>query len=276
MSRAAAPARLTRWPLPGGDWLEVLVTREPERHFAPHWHEQWSIGAVLEGRCRFACAGQLHEASAGELVVMPPFALHTAGVSAGVFRMAMAYVPHGWLASQLGWSGDRVPCAAIVTPHAKLAQALGDAAQGEALEPLLVAIAEIAALQARDVPVGPHAQTHDPRIEHLCRLLLQDASEGGAIDIPALARELGVSREHLHRLFRAALGLTPMAYARLARIARAKALLSEGHAPAAVAAQCGFADQAHFARWFRRCFGVAPGRYGLVGRAGLEPATKGL
>lgn len=269
-------ARLTCWPLPGGDALEVLVTNEPERHFAPHWHAQWSIGALLQGRCRFACEGQRHEASAGDLVVMPPFALHTAGVSAGAFRMAMAYVPHGWLGARLAWPDVRGPCAASVTPHPALAEALGHAAQGEALEPLLEVIAQVAALHARDTPMRPLAKARDPRIEHLCRLLQASSSEGGAIDVRALAGELGISREHLHRLFRSALGVTPVAYGRLARIARAKTLLGEGQSPAAVAAQCGFADQAHFTRWFRRCFGVAPGHYELVGRAGLEPATKGL
>ncbi len=81
------------------------------------------------------------------------------------------------------------------------------------------------------------------------------------IDPGALALRLGVSREHFHRLFRIAVGMTPTHYARLARIGRAKALLREGHSQADVAAQCGFTDQAHFSRWFRRCFGVTPGNY---------------
>ncbi|MFV0672172.1 helix-turn-helix domain-containing protein [Variovorax sp. tm] len=36
-----------------------------------------------------------------------------------------------------------------------------------------------------------------------------------------------------------------------------------------MAVQCGFTDQAHFSRWFRRCFGVTPGNY-MAGRERVE------
>jgi len=96
-------------------------------------------------------------------------------------------------------------------------------------------------------------------VAEICALLAEE--DACRIDPAALARRMGVSREHFQRAFREAVGMTPAHYARHARIGRAKALLREGVALKDVAAECGFADQAHFSRWFRRCFGVAPGRY---------------
>jgi methylphosphotriester-DNA--protein-cysteine methyltransferase len=61
-------------------------------------------------------------------------------------------------------------------------------------------------------------------------------------------------------------GLTPAEYARVERIARAKALLAAGESPASAAARTGFADQAHLTRWVRAVYGVTPGRIGR-GRA---------
>ena len=69
---------------------------------------------------------------------------------------------------------------------------------------------------------------------------------------------LGLSREHLHRLFRSVVGLTPGEYSRCARMHAAKRLLREGASLAEAAQASGFADQAHFSRWFRRIFGVTP------------------
>lgn len=99
------------------------------------------------------------------------------------------------------------------------------------------------------------------RVQALCRALQSDDSACG--DLAGLAHRSGLSREHLHRLFRKTIGLTPQEYARLARIARAKRLLLQGAALSDAAHQCGFADQAHFSRWFKRYFGVTPAAYGM-------------
>jgi len=44
-------------------------------------------------------------------------------------------------------------------------------------------------------------------------------------------------------------------------VEEARRRLAAGHAPAAVAADCGFADQPHLNRVFKRAVGVSPGRY---------------
>jgi transcriptional regulator GlxA family with amidase domain len=76
-----------------------------------------------------------------------------------------------------------------------------------------------------------------------------------------LAAVAGLSRFELVRRFGAQVGLTPHAFQTNLRIARARALLATGTAPAGVAAACGFADQSHLTRTFRAAVGVTPARY---------------
>ena len=76
-----------------------------------------------------------------------------------------------------------------------------------------------------------------------------------------LAAVAGLSRFELVRCFRSGTGLTPHAYQVNLRIGRARELLAAGMAPAQVAAQCGFCDQPHLTRAFRRLVGVTPARY---------------
>jgi len=247
-------------PMEGGAQVEAMFSVDPKAHFELHWHAEWSVGAILEGRCEFTCAGERRVAEAGDLVLMAPFMLHTAGVSAQGFRMVMLYVPHAWVEARLAWPpGLRGELLRGVWQDAATARALAAAARredgarvGQLLEQLL------RAQTGRElVPIGRHKG--DARVEAVCAAL--ETEDACRIDPGALALRLGVSREHFHRLFRIAVGMTPTHYARLARIGRAKALLREGRSQADVAAQCGFTDQAHFSRWFRRCFGVTPGNY---------------
>jgi AraC-like DNA-binding protein len=76
----------------------------------------------------------------------------------------------------------------------------------------------------------------------------------------ALARDARLSPFHL-RLYLRCTGLTPRQQQMLARLRQARTLLGEGVALSAAAAACGFADQSHLNRVFKRWMGVPPGRY---------------
>ena len=74
----------------------------------------------------------------------------------------------------------------------------------------------------------------------------------------------------LLRAFRGETGLPPHAYLNQLRVRHARRLLDGGLAPAVVAAEAGFADQAHLTRHFKRVMGVPPGAYQR--ERGIRPA----
>jgi len=80
--------------------------------------------------------------------------------------------------------------------------------------------------------------------------------------IDDLGRQIGWSRQHLARRFRAAIGVGPKQLARVARLQRAVDCLLNGDARdltlAGAAVDLGYFDQAHMARDFRELAGVAP------------------
>ena len=86
------------------------------------------------------------------------------------------------------------------------------------------------------------------------------AATHGRIALHALSRHTGLSREHLIRRFREQVGLTPKAYANIVRFNRALELARGPKATwAEIALDCGYYDQAHLARDFRRFAGRTPG-----------------
>jgi AraC-like DNA-binding protein len=76
-----------------------------------------------------------------------------------------------------------------------------------------------------------------------------------------LANASGSSRFAAYRAFRAAVGLSPSEYQRQLRLRAARRLLARGQPAASVAAEVGFADQAHLTRWFSRYYGVTPAAF---------------
>ena len=78
------------------------------------------------------------------------------------------------------------------------------------------------------------------------------------LGVATLARELAVSERQLRRRFDAAVGYGPKRLARVLRLGRALAAAHAGETLARVAADAGYADQAHFTHDCRSLAGVAP------------------
>lgn len=71
-----------------------------------------------------------------------------------------------------------------------------------------------------------------------------------------------LSTSHFHRAFKLFFKTPPHAYVISLRLARAREMMLGSHASMSeIALTCGFADQAHFSRVFRREIGCPPGRW---------------
>jgi AraC-like DNA-binding protein len=224
---------------------------------------------VERGAARFSLDATQQRAREGELFVLEPEAVHT----------GMAAVPEGWSYKVLylepgilhEWAEEdgRAPRAArwVVFRDRALRHALLGAHAALAHEPPGLAVDD-AVLRAVDL-LRPHLQPGPParrrdRPEHAAvRRARGHLRERWAepVSLADLAAAAGLSRFELVRRFHAETGLTPHAFQTDQRIARARSLLARGLPPAEVAAACGFADQPHLTRTFKRAVGVPPGRY---------------
>jgi AraC family transcriptional regulator len=107
--------------------------------------------------------------------------------------------------------------------------------------------------------LGPRASRHDD-FRWLPRAIefLHSTFRSGVL-LDDMASIAGVHRTHLCRSFRTATGCTIGDYARRLRADLAYQRISTEHAPlAAIAAECGYADQSHMTREVQRCYGCSP------------------
>ncbi len=129
------------------------------------------------------------------------------------------------------------------------------AVEGIALEMLAVAARERAdSRNGRDVPPWVSA-VRDRIHEEACR-------GSGSLSLSGLAQEAGVGATCLAQAFRRAFGTSVGGFVRRRRVAEARRrLLSEDESLTSVALACGFYDQSHLTRVFRRETGLTPARY---------------
>lgn len=107
---------------------------------------------------------------------------------------------------------------------------------------------------AREVSLGGLAPWQAKRVSaHI------DAHLGGAIPVSYLAQLVTLSAGHFSRAFKQTFGDTPHGHVLRRRVEAAKTMMLKSAEPLSqIAYLCGFADQAHFSRTFRKLAGATP------------------
>jgi len=152
-----------------------------------------------------------------------------------------------------------VPASALADRIVPLDELWGGAPTGRVLQRLADApdlIAAAAILESAIAERVARANAGRPGV----RLALDAADRLVRASVNAVAAELAVSDRHLRRVFRETVGVSPKAFARMARFRRALgAARAGGHGGwASIAAAAGYYDQAHLIADFRAIAGVTP------------------
>ncbi len=100
-----------------------------------------------------------------------------------------------------------------------------------------------------------------PRLSLAMQLIGEQATDA-SFGVSRLANQLDCSREHLSRLFQAALGLSPSEYLAQHRLRLAISALRDGQEKLErVARDCGFSSANYFVRQFRKRIGLTPAKF---------------
>ncbi|GAA3081112.1 helix-turn-helix domain-containing protein [Streptomyces rectiviolaceus] len=257
----------TRASLGPGDGppLDLLTARFDQHRYAPHYHEEFTVGVCVGGSEVIDYRGGRLDVGPGSIVVLAPGEVHTGGPGrqGGYAYRAMYPAPHLLAEGTLTAPhfGDPVLhdpelAAALRTAHTELSGS-HDPLEAESRLPwLLTALARRHGTARLLCDAVPGAD----RIAHAVRDRLADELLAPP-SLAELAAPLGLSRYQLLRAFRTSTGMPPYAWLAQHRVTRARALLEAGLRPAEAASLVGFADQAHLTRWFRRVLGVTPAAY---------------
>jgi AraC-like DNA-binding protein len=269
---AVGPSWVRYWRSPDQP-LEAMHANFHRQVYGRHSHETYSFGVTEAGAQSFACRGSNHVSAAGMIMIFNPDEPHDGRAASDLgFNYRIVHLGPALLCELLAtWTDRPVAPPLFAQPvqhdpglarelrllHTALTQ---PASALDRDERLTSTVARISARYATRPPSAGAGRTASPRPVTAVRDCLH---ADVARDVPAaeLARLAGASRFAVYRAFRAATGMSPSEYQRQLRLRQARRLLARGEGAALVAAQVGFADQAHLTRWFVRHFGITPAAF---------------
>lgn len=244
-----------------------------------HSHATFSIGAIMAGQSSYLNGHSTRHISAGSVVLMNPGVVHACNpLHDQPWAYRMFYVDAGWLASVqrkggIGAQDGFIPFAENYSTDSTLFAELDSlyVALTESGTPPDIMQAAVLNFFQRLVARLQTANDHTACAPHKMTQAADFIREHciHALRLEDIAAAVQLSPSYLIRTFKAHYGLTPHGYLIDCRLQLARDGLRRGDGIAEVAAQAGFADQAHLQRLFKRTLAATPGQY----RGLITPAT---
>lgn len=253
------------WAHPAAPGVHLMRARFVRHAFGRHSHPTFAIGVVQHGVERLRIGDTTELVAPGGLAMINPDVVHTGSAAEPTgWTYRVMYPPPELLASVTSVRSPRFTehlvydadaAAAVLAAHR--AAEHGDRLASSSM--LHGALTRLWSRYGQGNRHDPERDAGSSQVAAARDVLHQRLADPPSLD--ELAGQVGVGRFALVRAFRARYGLPPHAYLNEQRVRAACRLLDTGLTPGVVAADVGFADQAHLTRHFRRVVGVPPGQY---------------
>lgn len=249
-------------------FVECRYSTDSGRHYKPHIHKTFSVGAIDQGEAIFQVEGELAKLTPGSLALINPETLHSCNPPELCKRSYYTlYLDVEWCLKlqQSLWQIDKFsPVRSIILEDDSIYQqyisamkSLMDNWNQSEKEQILVGLTKSIFLRTCEPVSAKNKSSLD--IDQLKQQLCSDLDTD--ISIKQLSSKLHANPFTLLRKFKTATGITPHAYRLNCRIELAKKLIQEGLDLSQVAIECGFFDQSHFHRHFKAITTVTPKEY---------------
>lgn len=235
----------------------------------PHRHDELEVNLAVEGRAVYIIDGRRVEFAPDDLLFLHPDEEHILVDESADFRMWLAVWRPELVAAHVRAGLD--PAAAASHPEGVQRRRLA----AESSRRLARLFADVAAQDgvAREAGAtyllwrcrGEFAAAADPglAVAHpACARATRMLREDPGLPVAAVAAGVGLTPDHLERMFRRESGLGLAAYRSRLRLARAIALWEDGQRDLLrLALDCGFGSYSAFQRAFRSRYGRGPREY---------------
>lgn len=247
-----------------------------------HWHEEAEFTMITEGSCNYQIQSAGYQTQQGDLLFIPPLALHSITIETGGHMDSETYVFHmNLLGASLPDSGSirylmplahqklippfHLPASHAVYPQAyALFLAISDAYRQRPTGYELLLKSYFLQLTALLLPYceasdqqPPIEQEHTRKIKTVLAYI--DRHYMDSLSVPELAASCYFNEYYFMRIFKKYVGMSCLNYIKNVRLQKAaEAFLSGESSPLEVSLSAGFRNLSYFYREFKKKFGMTP------------------
>lgn len=246
----------------------IITTDLKYHHFPKHYHETYSIAVLTDGAKDFRTNRLRCTLDGTNLVTMNPGEIHSGDTltEGGWKQLVMLFdgeaVRRFAEENELGdkelifnkiVKDDKQFRTGLLSLFKSIAKAEDGLEKDNYYENLM------ALLFSSEKMLKPELSfTGRLNIQKVMTLINDEPDRKHTLD--SLAKAAGMSKFHFLRSFRETTGVTPHAYLNITRVEKAKGLLICGtDSITDIACMCGFSDQAHLTRAYKKIYGTPPG-----------------
>jgi len=251
---------------------EMLRANFANHEYIPHTHKAVCLGVITGGALNIKTPGKSMIARKGDLIIVNSEEVHSgkAGIKGG-WQQRTLHISPEYLKkvaeAELGVTNPEIWFHGPVRQDPVLSTWLFglhwcSEVGANALKRDQYFHAMLARLMSKHARTTARAE--DPLPDTRAVAIARDYLEAHLEDkvtLEDLAVETGSTPFRIMRAFAKSTGMTPHAWQTQARVNCATDLINNGEPLAEAAYACGFADQAHFTRTFRKVYGITPGQY---------------
>lgn len=245
----------------------LVAEKEPAHTPTVHYHGDFEIYYLTEGRCRYFIDNKTYSMVPGDVVVIPPGIIHkviyeTPIHSRMLFNCTQDYLPASvlpFLEKIIHFPNSADTAQQIASIYRSLREAacqpnvFSEDINRCCVMQLLLLMAKASAT-VRSLPMSSLF------VEQALTYIRANYTD--RITLTEVAKHCAVSPEHLSRVFKKETGFGFNEYLNLYRLKKAEALLKSGQVQSIsqIALLCGFNDSNYFSGAYKKMYGISPSK----------------
>lgn len=252
-------------------FIECRYSQNSGKHYKPHIHSTFSIGAIDNGKVLYSVAGDEALLKPNSLALINPDTLHNCNPLEKLERSYyMLYLDTAWcfkIQQSLYNTNTFIPSNTIILENEKIYNEYIKTMdffmqEGFLLEKEQMMVNLVEHIFENILEIQPFTcKQISQQVKSLKLRLKENLDED--ITLHHIAKDWDLNPFTLLRHFKNEVGITPHAYRMNIRIESAKKLLQTYTDISEVALECGFFDQSHLHRYFKAMTTVTPKEYQL-------------